>query len=436
MAANIENITPEVGVEKKRFRIFRNKKIWIIGAVVIVAGIFIAKAMLSKPAGKAVTISDVTSKDIVQSISVTGNIKANQEDKTLLSVTQKVEEVMVKEGQDVKKGTPLVKLDTSDLEEQLKKALIALNSAQSNYTNGEKTVQDAVIQAQINLQSGQSAYEQSKRTFDANQALYDGGYISKETYEDSKKKLTDAENQLKLLQIQLDNANKNLSDYDKSSSLKQQIDLAKADVDSLNKKIADSTIVANIDGKVVRLDAEAGQYPKSDRNTVMVCDLSSYKVVISLNQYDSVRVKVGQKANLKIKGLDKEYTGTVSKIGEIANVTSSGSDQESKVDIEITVDNPDENIKVGYEADADIILNEKKGALNVNFEAVRQDEQGKYVFVVENGLAKKRYVKTGLETDFDIEILEGLKEGEKYISVPDDTIKDGDAVIVPGGNKK
>ncbi len=444
MAANIEKANTGVTIQKRRFKIFKSKKIWIIVAVVLVAIFLIARHAFSKPAGKPVNTADALKKDIVQSISVTGNIEANQEDKVYLNATQKISEVYIKEGQQVKKGTPLFKYDTSDLDGQLKKAIVTLNSAQSSYANGQSAVQDAVTQAQINVQTAQSTYDQLKRNFDANQALYDSGYISKEAYEDSKKKLSDQENQIKLLQIQLDSANKNLSDYSKSSNLKVQVDLAKADVDALNEKIADGTVTSNIDGKVIKVDAKAGQYPSADNTSVVwICDISSYKLVVPLSQYDSVRVKVGQKADLKVKGLDKKYTGSITSIGKVANMpssvaglSSSSASQEAKVDVEIKLDNPDENIKIGYESDADIILNEKKGALNVNFEAVQQDGKGKYVFVVENGLAKKRYVTTGLETDFDIEIIDGLKEGDKYITNPDSSIKDGEAVTVPGVVKK
>ena len=79
-------------------------------------------------------------------------------------------------------------------------------------------------------------------------------------------------------------------------------------------------------------------------------------------------------------------------------------------------------------------MSEKSGSIAVNYEAIQTDEQGnKYIFVVEDNIAKKRTVETGLETDFEIEILSGLKEGEIYITNPPAGLMDGETVVATGG---
>lgn len=434
--ADTEKANSEISISNKQKNIFKSGKFWIIGIIVIAVVLTIVKLASPKKAGKDLSVSEVVLKDMVQSISVEGNVDAKQDDLTLLNVSQKVEKVMVGEGQDVKAGTPLVKLDTTDLEYQLKKAVVSLNTAKENYENGKKQASDAVTQAEASVQKAQGDYNQAMRKFGADQGLFKNGHISKEEYEASKKQTDDLSNQLKTATMKLQAAQKDLKDYDKSSQFKQQLDLCAVDVDNLNKKIADSTIVSNIDGRVVRIDAKAGKYPQADKNIVLVCDLSSYKLVVSLNQYDSTKIKVGQKASIKVKGLDKKYTGTISHLGEMANTVMDGTNKETKVNMEMTIDNPDKDIKVGYEADADIILGQKNGVINVSFDDVKQDDKGRYVFVVQDGKAAKRYIKTGLETDFDVEVTEGLKVGEKYISSPDETLKEGDMVSAPYSTKK
>ena len=100
----------------------------------------------------------------------------------------------------------------------------------------------------------------------------------------------------------------------------------------------------------------------------------------------------------------------------------------------ITINNVDEQIKVGYEADVEIALEEKENSVAVNFEVIQTDEEGKkYLFILENDIAKKRIVETGLETDFEIEITSGLKEGEKYITNPPEGLQDGETVKIFGG---
>jgi HlyD family secretion protein len=91
-------------------------------------------------------------------------------------------------------------------------------------------------------------------------------------------------------------------------------------------------------------------------------------------------------------------------------------------------------VKVGFEADIDITLQESPAAVAVSYESVLEDKDGKkYVFVVENNKAVQRFVKTGLETDFDIQIAEGLKAGEQYVKNPPSTLKNGDPVKQSGG---
>lgn len=120
--------------------------------------------------------------------------------------------------------------------------------------------------------------------------------------------------------------------------------------------------------------------------------------------------------------------------GKAAVINVEGTSKEPRLEIEITIDNPDDRIKVGFEADADITLKESPQSVAVSYEAVLEDDDGKkYIYVVEEDKAVKRYVTTGLETDFDIQITEGLKEGEQYVKNPPSSLKDGDPVRQSGG---
>lgn len=433
MALELEKEKANAFELKKVSNIFTNKKFIVLSIIAVIVIFFTIRYINNRSKPTAVNVEGIVTKDIVQTISVSGSIEANDVDKSVLSISQKVSEVLAEEGTDVKAGDPLVKLDTSDLDYQLEKAKISLVTAEANDKNGRKTTEDAVTQAEVNFAKAQGDYDAAKRKFDANQSLFDSGYISKDEYEASKKSSGDLENQLKIVQMQLDNANRNLSDYNKSSSQKQQLNGIKADIDNLNKKISDSTITSGIDGRVVKMDAVQGEYPRSDKNTVMVCDISSYKFAVGVSQFDAVKLKIDQEVTVKVKGVANSYKGVISKIGQVADILVSGTNKESKVSIQIKIANPDDMIKVGYDADGDIVLNKKAGIVTVAFDSIKQDDKGKYVFVIEGGLAKKRYVKTGIEADFDVEIIDGLTVGENYIVSPSDSLKEGSKVAAPKG---
>lgn len=429
MSAGFENITEKTAGIRNGVSISRGRKKTVFIIILVVLAVFIYRFAFAGDGIKAVRVERVERKDIVESLPVSGNIEAKLTDKYILSSSQKVLEVLVSEGQDVKAGTPLVRLDTSELDYQLYKAMISLNAALQNDNNSLKSLEDAVSQAEMNLDKANGDLSQAKRKLDANQELYNSGYISKDEYEGSVKSVQDLERQVKLMELQLQSAKRNLSSYD-SSQIKQQISQYRADVDNLKKKIAESLITSKIDGRVVRMDAAAGEYPRQDKNVVMVCDLSSYKLVAGISQYDAVKLDAGKKVNVSIKGIDTPYDGVVSKIGEVAIVTVSSTSQDAKVNIEITINGAHRLIKPGYEADGDIILNEKKDVIAVSFDSIKEDKDGKYVFSVEDKKIVKKYITTSAETDFDVQVTWGLNEGDIYIPSPPDGLKEGDRVNI------
>ena len=140
----------------------RKKLVIIIAVILIIAVFFASRAALSaKNDVKIVNTADAAKKSLVQSISIAGNIKANESEEIMLPSTQKVQEVLVKEGQDVEKGQLLVKLDASDLNSQLKKSRISLDLAKreleklkdDDNSTVKKTMENSVKQAELNLQN-------------------------------------------------------------------------------------------------------------------------------------------------------------------------------------------------------------------------------------------------------------------------------------------
>lgn len=425
----------------------KNKKLVIIITVILLIAAASGAAWTyasSSNAVKEVEAETLKARMLSQTISVTGNVEAKDMEEISLSTQQKIKKLYTAENQEIKKNDVILTVDTTDLEYQLRKYRLNLELANSNLErllkkdskSDKKSLENAVKQAEINLTKAKADFDEAKRKFEQNQTLYNSGAISKEEYDSSEKRMNDLKNQLELSQIQFSNSQNSLADFDTNrdeqiADQRNQIEAAKTDIANAQNKISTSVVKANIDGKIVSLEVKENQYPTTSNNSIEIYDLSEYKIAVEVSQYDAVSISLGQKAGIKVKGLDKAYTGTVSKIDEAATVKIEGANKEAKVGIEITVDNPDDKIKAGYEADIDITLAESPDTLAVNFEALQGEKDGKkYVFIIENGKAVKRYVKTGLETDFDMQITEGLKAGEQYIKNPPAELKDGEMVKV------
>jgi HlyD family secretion protein len=446
-----------MGIKVKVRAIKLKKKVVIISIVVLA---IVSMGVLSYTKShqakvKQVNVAKVTKKKVVQSVSATGNLEANYRNDIALNPEQKVVKVLVNEGQQVKKDDILVELDTADYENQLEKARINLSSAQSTLNQMAATgviadkanAENGVAQAQVNLENAQRNYKDLNKKYEQNQDLFGKNCISKSDLDASKKAVEDAVSAVKAAQSGLDNSqiaynNVDSSDQDKINAQKNQVALAQADIDNLTKKIENSKLKANIDGVVIKVDAKENQFPKSG-DMVVIDDNSQFKVSVDMTQYDAIKIAKGEKADIKVKGSDKKYTGEVTDIGKVAQIITNGTDQDYKVNIKITMNNPDDMVKAGYEADADIIVTQKDNVLAVGFDGIKNEKSTdkKYVYIVDGkNKVEKKYIKTGVETDYDVEIVDGLKDGDKYIVNPPETIHEGDIVAdaagKDGGNKK
>lgn len=445
---------------KIKFKIKKKIIILVIIVLGVLGAVTYSHAKAQKAKIKGVTTAKVVKKNLTQTASDKGNIEANYRNDITLNPSQKVKKVMVSEGQQVKKGDILVKLDTQEYDNQLEKQKINLANAQSTLrqllnsgvANDKSNAQNTVSQAQITLENAQRSYEDANNKFKQSESLLNGGYIAKNEYDAAKKTLDDANSALKAAENSLGNSqsalnNVNVSSEDKITNQKNQVALIESDIDNLNKKIEECNVKADTDGKVIKIDAKEEQFPKS-ADMIIVDDTSKYKVAVNISQYDSIKIEVGQKANIKLKGSTKKYTGVVSDIGQFAELKSSignsSSSQESKVNVKITIDNPDEDIKAGFEADVEIVLAEKKSVFAIGFDAIKEEKAAgkKYVFVVnKDNKVSKKYIKTGLDAEYDVEVTDGLKEGDKCVLNPPQNLKEGDAVTEAptgdaGGSKK
>ncbi|BDR63380.1 efflux RND transporter periplasmic adaptor subunit [Clostridium tetani] len=435
---------------KKKFKL--NKKYLIFGVIAVVI-ILVAFSTIKgkKDNFTQVSTNTVSKKNLNKVATATGNVEANHRNDIALNPSLKVIKVNVKEGQMVKKDDVLVELDSKDLKTQLEKAELNLKNANDTLAqfqgaeleNQKKTASGSLVQARLALENAKSTHEDLSKKLSQNKKLFEGGYVSQNEYDASVKAAKEAENGVKNAEAALKNAENNLSGIDISTnnkiiSQRNQIAMIQSDIKSIKDKIEDCYIKANVSGKIVRMDAKENQYPNAGE-MIVIDDVSKYRVNADINQYDAVNIKKGQKVNIKIKGIDKEYKGKIEEVGEIAEKkiakSGAGADAEHKLNIKVALDKSDSKVKSGYEADLEIILQERKSSLAIGFDAIRQDKKGgkKYTYVLDqDNVVKKREINTGLETEYDVEILGGLKEGEKYIINPPENLKDGERVNPAG----
>lgn len=367
---------------------------------------------ISKTKAVEVAVAVLEERSLSDSISVTGRIESEETYETVLSSSQKVIKLYKKVGDYVKAGDTLVTLDTEDLQYQLNKAALSLDSLKVSTGN-------AKAQASINLDTAKDSYALASRSYHNIKTLYEAGAVSKDDFDKADNALKLAESQVKLAEIQYNNLNLNSS----SSDVQKQMERLNLNIQNLQRKIDESTIKTPISGTLTLLEARENQYPSRSQGQVQVMDLNRLIVKADVSQYDTVLLSPGQRASVKVKGLSPKLTGRITSVGDVSTPASSSA--EPKYEVKIALDDSVQDIKIDYDVDVDIFIKEKANIPAADRQAVQAENGRKFVFVIADGKAVKKYIKTGLETDLYVEILEGLSVGEQYLTAPPDSLKEG-----------
>lgn len=391
------------------------KKIFGIVAFLIVIFLIVFFNLRSKQRlGISVEVDKVKKGELISKVSASGEIKPRKYVNMSSNIPGMIEKIYVKEGEKVKEGQILLKLDSTQYEASVARDKAYIASLEEDLRNSE-----------TNLKKAEATYKR-------NVELHKEQLISDEALENAKTQYETALSQ--------------------RNSLLHRIAQAKASlqstIDSLNKTI----IRSPIDGVVTSLKVEEGEVAvvgtMNNPGTVLltIADLSVMEVEVDVDETDVINVKLGQKAEVKVDALpDKVLEGEVTEIGSSAKQSStllsssSSSSKEAKdFKVVVTLKDPPPVLKPGLSASAEIIVAERKNVLKVPISCLvvregkdKKEEEG--VFVVKDGKAEFRKIEKGVMGEMEVEVISGLKENDEIIVGPFKalrTIKDGDPVKV------
>jgi len=414
----------------------KHKLVLLLGIMLFIIASGIVFYMASVPSRyRKIEIGTAYRKNLTQSITEDGVVEPVRKQVIGIDKNREILEVLVEEGQYVKKGDLLLRLAASDNDKELAVEEINLKLAERELAKAIRDrkaelldVEYAFRQAEIELAAVKSELEKAKKTLASDKVLYESGAISKSMYEEAVEGEQNKNNEYILKEMERSKAMKALESFDTDkegqiSRLQGNIDILKESIKSLQSKV-DADSRADIDGKVVRLDIE---------NEILVYDVSRYIVNLRLRQQDALYIKEGMKAGIKIKGMEeKEYKGTVLQVEAVADASES-SGASSRVNVKIDIENPDESLKPGYNVEVKIDLNIKNEAVVVDYESIVKDNDGKkFIYYVKNDVARRVAVTTGIETDYEVEILEGIIQGDRYVVNPPEKMQGRNSVKIWG----
>lgn len=228
---------------------------------------------------------------------------------------------------------------------------------------------------------------------------------------------------------------------------KQVMETAKSALETVKKSQESMSAgwVAAFDGIITACDIEPDTQTTLLKSGITLENDKSRVVTISLGEYDVHKVKVGMTAT--VTTAYGQYDGVVTDIAPTATGGSGGSildsvgsmagisglssltDSGAGVECDILVNEPDENIIIGFNANVDIVTSEKVDVPTVPISSLVLEKDGAYVFVYneEEGTATKTRIETGVTSDTSYEVLSGVSVGDKIIAAPgtyeEDTIR-------------
>lgn len=415
------------------------KKFYIIGGVVLVVVLLIV-ANFTRSSEKSFKVKTAKAQQgrIVSLVNATGKVQPRTEVKISANVSGEIVHMPVVEGQRVAKGDLLAQIDARTYEAQLRSSEAGYEAAKANLAYDEASAREAEL------------------TYNRVKALFEKGLASQQEYDA-------AETRYQTAQASMESSRARLAQ-------------AKAAVDQARESLGYTKITSPIDGYITNLPTEVGEIVMGSLNyqasvIMVISDLSVIEVEVEVDETDIANVELGQPVKIELDAFpDTIFTGRVSQIGNTAQVTGMGTqDQVTNFLVKILVTDTVPNIKPGMTATCDITSDEKSEVIKVPIGAVvlRDEELLKKnkkpessdagtagptslaaaaadtvvadtaadatgakkrplegVFVVRDGRARFVQVTTGIADQQNIEIASGLQPNDVVIVGPFRTLRE------------
>jgi len=441
---------------------------WIlaIGGVLVVGGGVIASVKMKDRGVVDVQTGRVTRQDLTSLVTASGEIKPRNYVNIGANVMGRILELNVKEGDRVHKGQVLARLESIQAEADVQAQNASLNSSLAEATASEaglKAMDENLKTAQATVDRSKAELEGARLEYERGEELWKSKLIARQEF-DTRKARYDAlaagvrESQARLSQMR---AQREQTAAQLAVS-QRRVAQVRATLSRFSDVLNKHSAITPIDGIVTNLPVRVGEtvvpgIQNSSASLIMtIADMSLITAEVKVDETDIVNVKLEQEADVTIDAIPgKTFRGRVIEIGNTAILRSSGlaasqsaiSSQEAKdFKVVVALNAPPDDIRPGLSCTAKVITATRQKALSIPIQALtvrqrgdlvseakataekaantKQDpatvkknkEELQGVFVIKNGAAQFREVKTGITGTTDIEVLNGLNDGEEVIT--------------------
>jgi RND family efflux transporter MFP subunit len=325
--------------------------------------------------------------EVVDSITVVGNLIAEQTVDVVPRVAGRIENVHVKLGDRVTRGQVLAKIEDRELREQIRQAEAGLEVNRSTVTAREN---DLKVQENI--------FERFKQ-------LAANGLTPKQQLEDAELRYNSAQSQVQVA--------------------KSQQQSTQARLDELKITLGNTTVISPLEGFVSKRNLDPGGFAGANTVIMTVVDIGTVRLVANLVEKGFNKITAGVSADVEVDTFPGEqFKGQVSRVAPVFDPAT------RTAAMEIEVPNPGFRLKPGSYARVRLTVERRADALTVPRNAVVDTEGKRGVFLVDAQTARFREVQTGLSDTERVEITSGLNDGDRVVTVGALALRDGDRVVL------
>ncbi|WP_289138600.1 efflux RND transporter periplasmic adaptor subunit [uncultured Brevibacillus sp.] len=417
------------------------KRWWIIGSVVVLLGVgYVGLSMMGsgQAMGMPVSIGTTTKSTLESKILTSGVVIVEDKQKQYANVTGTLREFIVKEGDKVKKGQVIAKIDTSDVDSKILDIEAQMELARANLAKAQVGNEpEEVAQENERVLQAQREYDTAKKEYDRMHQLFTSGASTQQELDKAKSQVDSTLSTLNVAKQQL-SLKKKGPRKEEIASQQAQINKLQVERGQLEKDRIQSVLIAPADGTIIAVAADNGQYVNKGTEILTLANLDNLLIQADINESDVNKMKTGQTAVIEGTTLGKQkLNAKVTRIAPTATTTqsSSGQGEKTRVKVTLTPEGDLSALKPGFHVDINISVEKIDNALQVPIEAVQQDADGStFVWVAADGVAKKQKIETGTENELFSHVKSGLNGDEQIILSPVDSLSDGTPIMpMPGG---
>ncbi len=351
-----------------------------------------------------VQISTVELGKVVRSFSGEGIVEPQSEVLILSPASSIIKEILEEVGSHVNEGEPIIILDPSPVQSQIENIQDQLEMKQNSLRKNKLNARSTKVDLDYNVQVKNLRIASLKSELADQEQLLEVGGISPARFEKTKQELELAEKDLVMLK-EKNSINLQQLEADEEG-LRLQIEMQEKELAVKEEALSKMIIRAPSAGIILSIRGKVGEKVDNDRLLIEMSDLTNFKIQGKVDDDYSEQLKTGIRVYV---GLDNEQlTGVVGTVNPVIR------DRKIEFDVNLRESNH-YKLRPNLNVSLDIVREERDSVLRINNgPAIGRGNEHK-VFVLQNGNAEEREIKTGMRTEEYVEVIEGLAEGERIV---------------------